>query len=203
MLPVTLVAPENGAFFMSDNHALFMVLLGGKPKGRHIEQHDVYFGIETSIQALKPQLNAFWPEGHPLHLDGWRKVTRVGNFQISIIPATASRLSKPLQLFFINLGGYKPGILEEFHYKMVVVAADKLEAARQAKQSAFYQHTGFGEAVAHIDDRYGVDVDDLCNIEEILPDSIREKWQLQISPITDSSVPEDALWLGYQPVAEL
>lgn len=180
-----------------------MVLLGGKPAGRHIEQHDVYFGIGHSIQDLKPQLGAFWPEGQPLHLDGWRKVTRVGEYQISWLPAEAPRMPKSLQLFFINLGGYKPGILEEFHYKMLVVATDKMTAARQAKQSAFFQHTGFGEAVAHIDDRYGVDVDDICTIEEILPASIRSQGQLQITPLTDSSTPEDVLWLGYQPLDEL
>ena len=41
---------------------LFMVLLGCKPPGRHIEQHDIFFGIAKSLSDLKADMQAFWPD---------------------------------------------------------------------------------------------------------------------------------------------
>lgn len=38
---------------------LFMILLGAKPKGRNIEQHDIFFGIGISIKALLPEILDF------------------------------------------------------------------------------------------------------------------------------------------------
>ena len=57
---------------------LFMVLIGCKPQGRHIEQHDVYFGIAHELKALVPEFISFWPETNgKMHVDGWREVSQV------------------------------------------------------------------------------------------------------------------------------
>ena len=47
---------------------------------------------------------------------------------------------------------------------MLSVGADKAAAIMQAKKTAFYKHTGFVGAPSHVDDKYGVDVDDLHEI---------------------------------------
>src|SRR5688572_7875108 len=135
---------------------LFMILLGCKPAGRHTEQHDVFFGIGNSIKDLIPGVMNFWPQVK-LHFDGWREVTHVNGFNVTVIEG--QKIKSSAKLFFINLGGYKQNEFEEFHYKMLIAANTKGEAIMQAKKTAFFRHTGFKGANSHIDDKYGVDVD--------------------------------------------
>ncbi len=171
-----------------------MLLIGCSPAGRHTEQHDVFFGIGDSVKGLLPDVVAFWPETKgKLHLDAWREVTAVNGYKVSVVEDPA--FQSAAQLFFINLGGYKRGEFEEFHYKMVVAAADKGEAVRLSKQTAFFRHTGFKGANSHIDDKYGVDVDDIFAIRDILPSSVKSRYSLDIQAAPDA--PEDEIHLGY------
>ncbi|WP_236652779.1 DUF1543 domain-containing protein [Chitinophaga vietnamensis] len=173
---------------------LFMVLLGSKPEGRHTEQHDVFFGIARELRDLVPDIKAFWPEAKDkLHIDGWREVNYVDNFHISV---DVSPAENPGQLFFLNLGGYKPNELEEFHYKLLRVGKDVGEAIRSAKETTFYKHTGFGDlAASHVDDKYGVDVDDVHAIADILPAHMKGVWHLKVTPVAETR--EDEIHLGY------
>ncbi|MBP9647547.1 MAG: DUF1543 domain-containing protein, partial [Psychrobacter sp.] len=36
---------------------LFMVQLGGRPKGRLIEQHDIFFGVANQVSELIDDIN--------------------------------------------------------------------------------------------------------------------------------------------------
>jgi hypothetical protein len=175
---------------------LYMLLLGCKPPGRNTEQHDVFFGAGNSLKELVPGIIACWPDAPKIHIDAWRKVTEVDGYLISLVPKQESFAEKKnRQLFFLNLGGYKENEFEEFHYKMLVVAKDKGEAVLRAKETAFYKHTGFKGANSHIDDKYGVDVDDVYEIEDILPEAIKEKYFVHIQPA--SGIAKDAWHLGY------
>ncbi len=185
---------------MNERPKLFMLILGCTPAGRHTEQHDVYFEVGNNIADLIAGIKNFWPEAKgDIHLDAWREVTNVNGYTIEIkskddkgIPPETGRVSR---LFFLNLGGYKPKEFEEFHYKMLAVAPEKGEAVQQAKQTAFYKHTGFKGATSHIDDKYGIDVDDVHAIEDILPADNKSKYNIHISEaITDH---EDEMHLGY------
>lgn len=174
---------------------LFMLLIGCSPEGRHTEQHDVFFTIADNMHEVLPQAQAFWPEAkETFHLDAWREVSLVDGFEVSVVGGLAS--PSDAQLFFINLGGYKPGEFEEFHYKMIVAAADKGEAIRRSKQTAFFKHTGFKGANSHVDDKYGVDVDDIFAIRDILPSEIKNKYKLVLTPVAEN-ITEDKLQLGY------
>ena len=174
---------------------LFMLLIGCTPQGRNIEQHDIFFGIGNSVKDLIPDVINFWPEAKgKLHFDAWREVTNVNGFEVKVIPH--EKINNSAKLFFINLGGYKQNEFEEFHYKLIVAAGDKGEAIRQAKDTAFYKHTGFEGATSHIDDKYGVDVDDVFEIADILPAEIKKQYSLLITPGTDA-LPDDELHLGY------
>jgi hypothetical protein len=174
---------------------LYQVLIGCTPKGRHIEQHDIYFGIADCMANMIPQLQSFWPEAADnMHVDGFRKITAVNNFDIQVVDKTSTATSEH-KLFFINLGGYKQNDLEEYHYKMVVVATNKADAIKAAKQTAFYKHTGFKGAESHIDDKYGVDVDDVYAIEDILPAHLQQQYNIVIKPAVNTI--EDDLHLGY------
>jgi hypothetical protein len=106
-----------------------------------------------------------------------------------------------MYLFFLNLGGYKPGEFEEYHYKVLSVATNKTSAIKQAKQTAFYQHCGFKGAESHIDDQYGVDVDDLHNVEDILPPLHKEHFRVKM--IKTESLPKDTLNVGYVKISTL
>lgn len=177
---------------------LFMLLLGCRPKGRNTEQHDVFFGIAKELRDLVPEIKAFWKGASPIHIDGIRIVKNVDGYNISIAEKnTGSDTSTP-KLFFLNLGGYKENHFEEYHYKMLTVAEDKQEASKNAKQTAFFLHTGFNkDAAAHIDDRFGVDVDDLFEIKDILPDHVKENFTVVLEKNNGAALPEDEIKLGY------
>ena len=174
---------------------LFMLLIGCTPPSRYTEQHDVFFGIGNSVKDLVPDIIAFWPEAKgQLHLDAWREVNHVNGFSVRVVET--AKADSGVRLFFINLGGYKKDEFEEFHYKMLVAAPDKGAAIKQAKETAFYRHTGFKGATSHIDDKFGVDVDDLYEIEDILPSSIKTMYSLKVIPGLPGE-PEDEIHLGY------
>ena len=131
-----------------------------------------------------------------MHLDGWREVTQVNGQNIAVVlKEGVNQNSSTHKLFFINLGGYKPNEFEEFHYKTIIAATDKSIAILQAKQTAFYKHTGFEGAPSHVDDKYGIDVDDVYELEDILPASIKNKYAIILTPA--SAIKEDELHLGY------
>lgn len=175
---------------------LFMILLGCTPKGRHTEQHDIFFGIAGSLAELKPAMQKFWP-GTQLHIDAWREVTNVDGYKIEVVVREGEKENSQ-QLFFLNLGGYKQNEFDEFHYKMLVVAADKGKAVKAATQTAFYKHVSLpGNATSHIDDRYGVDVDDVFTIKDILPKEVKERYCISISDKMEEGLPGDELHLGY------
>jgi hypothetical protein len=74
------------------------------------------------------------------------------------------------------------------------VAPDKGEAVRQSKQTTFYKHMGFEKATSHIDDKYGVDVDDIYAIADILDPVYKNMYKLRI---TKQQGEADAIHLGY------
>ena len=174
---------------------LYMLLIGASPPERNIEQHDVFFGIGDSIKELIPDVLAFWPGNNKLHFDAWREVTSVNGYKVEVILKKENKQDSAFKLFFINLGGYKQNEFEEFHYKMVIAAADKAEAINQSKQTAFFRHTGFKGATSHIDDKFGVDVDDIYEITDILPVGVKEKYSISVTPA--DSLTEDEVNLGY------
>ena len=173
---------------------LFMLLIGATVPGRNIEQHDVFFGIGETIKDLVPEVIAFWPGHNKLHFDAWREVTNANGYQVEVV-LNKGIVDCAYKLFFINLGGYKQNEFEEFHYKMIIAAADKTEAINASKQTAFFRHTGFKGATSHIDDKYGIDVDDIYEITDILPETSKEKYRILVSP--SASLAEDEIHLGY------
>ena len=177
-------------------------MLGCKPDGRVTEQHDVFFGIGLSLSELIPQINAFWPEAAgKIHIDVWREVNVVGNYSIEI-SESEGRVSSDNNLYFLNLGGYKIGEFEEYHYKMLTVAPEISAAIKEARGTAFYKHFGFKGAVSHIDDKYGIDVDDYHKVADLLHDNITSKYQIKITSLSSTSS-EDDLNIGYLPLKSI
>jgi hypothetical protein len=190
---------------MQNESMLFMLLLGCRPPGRNTEQHDIFFGIGETLKDLVPAIKKSWPEAKGnIHIDAWRKVTNVNDYPI-VVAAKHSMIPvqhRERELFFINLGGYKENLFDEVHYKMLVVAANLEEAKVKARETAFYQHTSVSpsaniqHATAHIDDKFGVDIDDAYPLKDILSAEFKEQYRLIISA-PDPTLEEDELHLGY------
>ena len=171
-----------------------MVLLGCKPDGRFTEQHDTFFGIAESLVQLVPQMKAFWP-GVKLHIDSWREVTAVDDFRITIVPKSAA-VENQQQLFFFNLGGYKANDFEEYHYKVLAVAENLSDATKKAKTTSFYKHVRYKGSNSHIDEKYGIDVDDAFKIDDILNLAFRERYEIKIEK-SQMPLQEDEIHNGY------
>jgi len=181
---------------MKDRPKLFMVMLGCTPEGRYTEQHDIFFGIGHTVYDLKKEMIDFWPEAKgKIHMDAWREVNIVNGYRVEVVDADMPGPVSTLRLFFLNLGGYKAGVFDELHYKLLVAATDMAEAVRQAKETAFYMHSGFKGAASHIDDKYGVDVDDIYEIPGMLPLHHKAHYRLILSPVVAAD--EDRISLGY------
>lgn len=175
---------------------LFMLLLGSKAPARNVEQHDYFFGIAVSLKELVPEIKAFWPEaGDSIHLDGWREVNRVQGYRIRVSVKDGTTDPSLHQLFFINLGGYQSNILEEQHYIVLTVQENRAIAVNEAKKTSFFKSNSIKGARSHIDEKYGIDVDDIYQIEEILSPAHKDRYQIEITP--SAELPEDEIHLGY------
>jgi hypothetical protein len=150
---------------------LYMILLGANPAGRFIEQHDVFFGIGSSLKELVPAMKEFWPEAkNTLHIDAWREVTLVDGFRVHVQEKELTEKNpvdtNSVKLFFLNLGGYREG---EFEFK---------------------------GAPSHIDEKFGLDVDDVYKVADILPRQLLKNYELVLQPDDESGEP-DVLHLQY------
>ncbi len=190
---------------------LYMVQLGGRPKGRLIEQHDIFFGVANQVNELIADINNHWPEvKNKWHIDSYRAITRVDNYTIRLVESSQQvENTNDLKLFFINLGGYQQGSFEEFHYKLLIVATNQVEAVKQAKQSEFYKRFTFKDkssafnAASHIDDKFEVDIDDIYNVNDLISNI-----KIIIEPLAkalDEAIDEveDKEYVGYLSIKNL
>ena len=177
---------------------MHFLILGCKPTERNIEQHDAFFGIGDSLKSLLPQIENFWPDGGKIHIDSWRAITHVDSCRIKIIDKPDRFVPTEYKLFFLNLGGYKPNDLEEYHYKIFTVAKNKAAAIAHAKKTAFFQHNTVN---SHIDDKYGVDVDDVYEINDVLPVTLKNRYAVTIEK-ADNLI-QDSLHIGYLKLSSL
>lgn len=190
---------------------LYMVQLGGRPKGRLIEQHDIFFGVANQVNELIVDINNHWPEvKNKWHIDSYRAISKVDNYAIKLVESSIQvECANDLKLFFINLGGYQQGSFEEFHYKLLIVAANQADAIRQAKQSEFYKQFTFKDkaspfnAASHIDDKFEVDIDDIYNVNDLISNV-----KIIIEPLARAldeaiDIVEDKEYVGYVSIKNL
>ena len=175
---------------------LFLLLIGSKAPQRNVEQHDFFFGIAHDLKELVPDIKAFWPEaGNSIHIDAWREVNRVDDYQIEVFLKNEDVVISDKKLFFINLGGYQANKMEEQHYTVLSVQNDRAVAISESKKTIFYRTNTLEGANSHIDDKYGIDVDDVYQIEDILIPAHKEKYQVVITK--KEGLQEDEIHLGY------
>lgn len=159
---------------------LFLFVLGGKPAGRNVEQHDVFFAVGVSMEACAPAIKNYW-DIPGVHIDTYMVVEQVDGFDVGVTTALPAQ-AVPQKLFFINGGGYQANDLEEYHKKIVVAAETLDEAKKKAKQDQFFfEGVTAPNAQRHIDDKIslrGFDVDDVL----VVSDQISTKSHLALTP---------------------
>ena len=188
--------------FPSQSPKLYCILLGSKAPQRNVEQHDYFFGIAYHLKELVPDIKAFWQEaGDSIHIDAWREVIKVEEYKIEVTLKAENSASSEEKLFFINLGGYQANKMEEQHYTVLTVQTDRALAINESKKTVFFRTNTIKGGTSHIDDKYGIDVDDVYCIEDILLPAYKEKYQLVITK--QGGMPEDELHLGYLPIRKL
>lgn len=180
---------------------LFYTILGATPPGRNTEQHDVFFGIAETVKELVPAMKNFWPEAKgQIHIDCYQELKFVDGYEIKIVDKTDQNIEE--HLFFINLGGYQPGKFEELHQQYVMVGKSMADIIRRVKQTDFYKTMGFQNAASHIDDKHGVDIDDIFKVNDILPAEMKEKYSVILQK-SDLDSQENLVHIGYLKIDKL
>lgn len=145
----------------NDALKLFAVLLGGKHARANIELHDVQFVIARSIEETAPAIKQrWWGSGSP-HIDAYAELTTVDGFRITPVPR-AEAMPANVALYFVNTGGYEPGVFNELHAYSFHVSADKKAVWAEARRRA-----------ARFDslhqDNFNI-VDDVVCVDEVIQD---------------------------------
>jgi hypothetical protein len=102
-------------------------------------------------------------------------------------------------LFFVNLGGYTVGQLAEQHYTLLSVQDDRIQALKTSKDTEFFKTQTIKQvrgANAHIDEKYGIDVDEFYRIEDLLTPALKAHYSIAITA-AEPTTREDELHLGY------
>jgi hypothetical protein len=156
---------------------LFLVVLGGRIAGAHIELHDVRFVAGPSIDDTLPALRRQWFGARKgLHLDSWMAVRFVDGYRVEL---RLEPFVGPERLWFVNMGGYDPQQLAELHAFGVVVATSP-QAAKAAARRRF---------LAHAQERHK---DDLHGVEDALAAGVDDCLEVQLSFAADPAEPADA-----------
>jgi Domain of Unknown Function (DUF1543) len=116
---------------------LFAIYLGGNVRGSNLEQHNIVFTLGSSIQEVTKSCSSLWHnfDGTGLHIDAYMEVDCVDGYEVEINldDDTWSDKIKESKLFFVNIGGSKPGELFEYHKSGFIVALSEDEAKIRAK----------------------------------------------------------------------
>lgn len=113
-----------------------------------------------------------------------------------------------LKVILYQLRWYQKGSFEEFHHKLLIVAATQADAIKQAKQSQFYKQFTYKDkdspfnAASHIDDKFEVDIDNIYNVNDLISNV-----RLLIEPMANDSHKlvnaDDKEYVGYLSIKNL
>jgi hypothetical protein len=119
---------------------LFAFYLGGSAKNARLEQHHVVFAVGKTVEDCYPQIKRNWfgiTKG--LHIDAYICLDAIDGFRVEIITDKPlnqeTELENPAKkLYFVNLGGTKPGDFFEYHKSSFVLAISQIGAISRAKK---------------------------------------------------------------------
>ena len=197
MAPRQVSEPRDQAGALIASPLLFLVVLGGRAPGVHIELHDVRFVVGLTLDDTLPALRRQWfGRRRGLHIDSYMVVRQVGHFFVHLRPEP---WAGPERLWFVNVGGYRPERLAEDHAFGLVVATTAAGAKRQALAA------WLPEAVSrHKDDLHPLERLDattpLDAVDDCLPLATVGGWQVHLRPAPGPPPPQRPDWFGYRPI---
>ncbi len=168
---------------MTSTERLIACVLGGTAPRAKTELHDVAFAVGDSLEAVHHQLLDGWfgdPRG--LHVDAWCFLDSVEGYRVRL---THNLPDNDLHLYFINIGGYRPGVFGEHHAWGFFGARNKAEAKQRAKQTLLPGHVE-----THKDDLH--EIDDCLQVARV------GTWHLHLTPDAGARDPE--ITNGYFPL---
>ena len=172
---------------------LFLVVLGGRVKNCHVEQHDVRWVIGEQIEETIPTLRDEWiglKSG--LHIDSYRCIRRVDGHRVTVInnPPSQEILNKN-NLWFVNLGAYSALSMAEQHHFGLIVA----KTPQQAKASA-HRRWLRGLTKIHKDDLHSISQSP--TLDDLLPIHGNGQWSIQLTQENSGEDPhQHPDWYGY------
>lgn len=189
---------------MIEGLKLYVVILGGRPEGAVIEQHNVFVGCGKCIKDLYDPIKKFWSEAQPVHIDAYMCVEQVGDYDVVIVDETSVNnppFDLEQKLYFVNLGGYFKGLFGESH-KSILVVAESIDVAKTiARQDPFYTEViNEGQAVPHIDDIHVIDhSEEPVNINFLLQNS---GFEIHLRKVRSGSQIYPEIVVGYHKIPE-
>lgn len=179
---------------------LFLVVLGGRSRGCHIEQHDVRWVIGNTIEDTFPELIRQWHGLRKgLHLDSYKRVERVDRHHVAVLDGAGQEetIAGP-RLWFVNLGAYRAESMAEQHQFGLVVARSAASAKGIARRRWLK-----GLEQVHKDDLHAVAQDPV--LDDLLPITGNGQWHLRLTEVdgvdadggeaADGEAPD---WYGYR-----
>ena len=180
--------------------SLFLVVLGGRIPGSHIELHDVRWVVGTCIEDTIPSLRQQWfglTSG--LHIDSYKAIRHVDGHAVELIADRSEVVEQRAdlngtgeeKLWFVNLGGYDSHSLQELHEFGLVVAPSKHAAKARARQRWLKD-----ALKVHKDDLHSIN--NLGTVDDCLPLFKIDDWHVHLCPQSehpDSDLKPD--WFGY------
>jgi len=113
---------------------LYLVVLGGKVYGGHVEIHDVRWVIGETIESTFPNLKTEWiGKASGLHIDSYKAIQFVDGYKVNLINKNSNPRQGINKLWFVNFGGYKTDELLEQHHLEIVVAPSIQVAKKKAR----------------------------------------------------------------------
>jgi hypothetical protein len=161
---------------------LFMVYLGGRIQGCHIEMHDVRFVVGENIEQTYSKLKAQWVgDKKAVHMDSYMAINHIDGYKVDVVDTP---VMQEVRLYFVNLGAYRADCMAEQHDFALYVAHN----AEQAKQRAKHDLLA-GLSHIHKDDLHDVD-------ECFAIDLLDSQLSIKLTPSGHAQViaPD---WLGY------
>jgi hypothetical protein len=89
-------------------------------------------------------------------------------------------------------------VISPVNYTLLTVQDDRKWAVKAATLTEFFKRNTIAKlkgAAAHIDEKYGVDVDEIYRIDDLLSDEDKALYHIQLIPDQDQT--EDIIHLGY------
>ncbi len=170
---------------------LYLVILGGRTCQSNIEIHDARWVCGDKIEDTFSQLTSQWLGlKNGLHIDSYLKICYIDGYEI-ILNKESKSLRSNKKLWFVNLGGYSPKELYEFHKITLVVAS----SSGSAKKKALNRWRNKLELI-HKDDLS--QIESCCLVDNCIPIQKVNEWHITVRPDSknrNQKIEPD--WYGY------